>query len=170
MQYIIYLASISRNSRIFYFTDGDADATSIQSHVYQIARLTILAMKNFQSNKSVLNRGCLVLRNLSLTPSHVAILARTPGCVDILLHCRQVCPRDALVQRSARTIMILIQRVTDRQTVWSGATASAATNRTGGAGFGAATLAAAASAGSDASVPAPRKEECGKRDRSSCSW
>lgn len=87
------------------------DGSSIHSHIYQIARLTIVAMKNFHANKSILNRGCIVLRNLSLTPAYVKILARTPGCVDMLLHCRQVCgTRDALVQRSARTIMILLQR------------------------------------------------------------
>jgi len=92
------------------------DGSSIHPHVYQIARLTIVAMKNFHANKSILNRGCLVLRNLSLTPAFVEILARTPGCVDMLLHCRQVCgPRDVLVQRSARTIMILVQRVVTRE-------------------------------------------------------
>lgn len=89
-------------------------SSSIHSHVYQIARLTILAMKNFHTNKSILNRGCLVLRNLSLTPSFVKILGRTPGCVDMLLHCRQICPRDVLVQRSARTIMVMIQRATEK--------------------------------------------------------
>lgn len=88
----------------------DGDGSSIHSHIYQIARLTIVSMKNFHANKSILNRGCLVLRNLSLTPSFVKILAKTPGCVDMLLHCRQVCPKDALLQRSARTIMILVQR------------------------------------------------------------
>ncbi|KAL7549369.1 hypothetical protein ACHAWF_012640 [Thalassiosira exigua] len=91
----------------------DGDGSSIRSHIYQIARLTIVAMKNFYANRSILNRGCLVLRNLSLTPAFVRILARTPGCVDMLLHCRQACPRDALVQRSARTIMILVQRCAD---------------------------------------------------------
>ena len=72
-------------------------------------------MKNFHANKSILNRGCLVLRNLSLTPSFVKILGRTPGCVDMLLHCRQICPRDVLVQRSARTIMVMIQRATEKE-------------------------------------------------------
>ncbi|KAL7534405.1 hypothetical protein ACHAXR_005853 [Thalassiosira sp. AJA248-18] len=95
----------------------DGDGSSIHSHIYQIARLTILAMKNFHTNKSILNRGCLVLRNLSLTPAFVKILARTPGCVDMLLHCRQMCPRDVLVQRSARTIMILVQRVTEKKNI-----------------------------------------------------
>jgi hypothetical protein len=93
----------------------DGDGSSITSHIYQIARLTILAMKNFHMNKSILNRGCLVLRNLSLTPAFVKILSRTPGCVDMLLHCRQMCPRDVLVQRSARTVMILMQRVTEKE-------------------------------------------------------
>ncbi|KAL9182049.1 hypothetical protein ACHAXT_012392 [Thalassiosira profunda] len=88
----------------------DGDGSSIRAHVYQIARLTLVAMHTFNTNKSILNRGCLVLRNLSLTPAYVRILARTPGCADMLLHCRQMCPRDALVQRSARTIMILVQR------------------------------------------------------------
>jgi len=90
----------------------DGDGSSIHSHIHQIARLTILAMKTFHTNKSILNRGCLVLRNLSLTPAFVKILARTPGCMDMLLHCRQVCGvRDVLMQRSARTIMILVQRM-----------------------------------------------------------
>ncbi|KAL3794598.1 hypothetical protein ACHAW5_005168 [Stephanodiscus triporus] len=88
----------------------DGDGSSIHAHIYQIVRLTILAMKNFHANKSILNRGCLVLRNLSITPAFVRVLARTPGCVDMLLHCRQACPRDSLVQRSARTVMILMQR------------------------------------------------------------
>jgi len=96
-------------------SNNERSGSSIHSHVYQIARLTILAMKNFHTNKSILNRGCLVLRNLSLTPSFVKILGRTPGCVDMLLHCRQICPRDALVQRSARTIMVMIQRATEKE-------------------------------------------------------
>ena len=96
-------------------SNNERSGSSIHSHVYQIARLTILAMKNFHTNKSILNRGCLVLRNLSLTPSFVKILGRTPGCVDMLLHCRQVCPRDALVQRSARTIMVMIQMATEKE-------------------------------------------------------
>jgi len=96
-------------------TNEPSRGSSIHSHVYQIARLTILAMKNFHTNKSILNRGCLVLRNLSLTPSFVKILGRTPGCVDMLLHCRQICPRDVLVQRSARTIMVMIQRATEKE-------------------------------------------------------
>jgi len=95
--------------------ERSSSSSSIHSHVYQIARLTILAMKNFHTNKSILNRGCLVLRNLSLTPSFVKILSRTPGCVDMLLHCRQICPRDVLVQRSARTIMVMIQRASEKE-------------------------------------------------------
>ncbi len=90
----------------------DGDGSSIHAHICQIARLTILAMKTFQANRSILNRGCLVLRNLSITPAFVRVLARTPGCVEMLLHCRQACPRDVLVQRSARTVVILMQRAT----------------------------------------------------------
>lgn len=90
----------------------DGDGSSIHAHICQIARLTILAMKTFHANKSILNRGCLVLRNLSITPAFVRVLARTPGCVEMLLHCRRACPRDALVQRSARTVAILMQRST----------------------------------------------------------
>ena len=33
----------------------------------------------------------------------------------MLLHCRQICPRDVLVQRSARTIMVMIQRATENE-------------------------------------------------------
>lgn len=118
--FVFFFSSLIKTSHLVpvlssysYTTDNkkkDGDGSSIHSHIYQIARLTIVAMKNFHANKSILNRGCLVLRNLSLTPSFVKILAKTPGCVDMLLHCRQVCPKDALLQRSARTIMILVQR------------------------------------------------------------
>eukprot|EP01082_Thalassiosira_pseudonana_P005489 g4845.t1 g4845 contig18:49061-51524(+) len=140
-------------------TNKNGDGSSIHTHVYQIARLTILAMKNFHTNKSILNRGCLVLRNLSLTPAFVKILARTPGCVDILLHCRQMCPRDVLVQRSARTIMILIQR--DTASVGSGGSGG------GGGGFGVASATAAVSSAAAAGVASaahstPATEESGK--------
>ena len=118
--FVFFFSSLIKTSHLVpilssysYTTDNkkkDDDGSSIHSHIYQIARLTIVGMKNFHANKSILNRGCLVLRNLSLTPSFVKILAKTPGCVDMLLHCRQVCPKDALLQRSARTIMILVQR------------------------------------------------------------
>jgi hypothetical protein len=117
---IVSLIHLVHSPLLIFFTERDNNnersnsSSSIHSHVYQIARLTILAMKNFHTNKSILNRGCLVLRNLSLTPSFVKILGRTPGCVDMLLHCRQICPRDVLVQRSARTIMVMIQRATEK--------------------------------------------------------
>jgi hypothetical protein len=151
----------------FVIPDANSDTNPIHSHVYQIARLTILAMQNFQTNTSILNRGCLVLRNLSLTPSHAAILARTPGCVDMLLHSRQVCPRDPLVQRSARTIMILVQRIAERQLIHSGISSSTSaeivTNR----------ARSGASSQENASVDstnAPTNESDRKRQRSSCSF
>ncbi len=112
-RFLLRLSSIERDGGSK--NEPRSGGSSIQSHVYQIARLTILAMKNFHTNKSILNRGCLVLRNLSLTPSFVKILGRTPGCVDMLLHCRQSCPRDVLVQRSARTIMLMIQTSTEKE-------------------------------------------------------
>lgn len=88
----------------------------------------------------------------------------------MLLHCRQACPKDLLVQRSARTIMILMQRVTDRKIMWSGTnTGTSSDVQTEGTGFGAAST--TADAESSASAPCvPRKEECGKRSRNSCSW
>ncbi len=110
MRWLVLVGSSPPDNR-----NKNGDGSSITSHIYQICRLTILAMKNFHTNKSILNRGCLVLRNLSLNPAFVAILARTPGCIDMLLHCRSVCPGDSLVQRSAKTIMILIQRITENQ-------------------------------------------------------
>ena len=33
---------------------------------------------------------------------------------SFIVHCRSMCPKDALVQRSARTIMILVQRVSEK--------------------------------------------------------
>ena len=115
--FILHTFALSDNKN----KERDGDGSSIHSHIHQITLLTILAMKTFHTNKSILNRGCLVLRNLSLTPAFVEVLARTPGCVDMLLHCRQVCGvRDVLVQRSAKTIMILVQRVMMEKTEESG--------------------------------------------------
>ena len=161
-----YLTLFNRNVTDFNATDGDKETTPIHSHVYQIARLTILAMKNFNTNKSILNRGCLVLRNLSLTPSHATILARTPGCLDMLLHSRQVCSRDALVQRSARTIMILIQRITEKELVHNGV-ASINASSTRISATGSSPTVERNVAGAPAS---PAKEESGKRTRNSCSY
>ena len=109
---LAFLPSLLPRPRISANNAKDGDGSSIHAHICQIARLTILAMKTFHANKSILNRGCLVLRNLSITPAFVRVLARTPGCVEMLLHCRRACPRDALIQRSARTVAILMQRST----------------------------------------------------------
>ena len=85
----------------------------------------------------------------------------------MLLHSRQVCPRDPLVQRSARTIMILIQRIAERQLIHSGVNSSASAeivNRTTVGGG------SSQENGSIDSASAFKNESDRKRQRSSCSF
>jgi len=82
----------------------------------------------------------------------------------MLLHCRRVCPQDVLVQRSARTILILIHRIADKELIHSGvnlAVSSAAES-----------VARTTSDRSMASTPSGEgdaRESRKKRSRSSCS-
>lgn len=69
--------------------------------VEQVVELVVLAMKNFCSSESILNRACLVLHNLSLTPDYHGALLWTPSCYEMLEWCLCNYHHDQVLQQSA---------------------------------------------------------------------
>jgi len=84
---------------------GEATNTSekemLDDAVGQIANLVVVAMKNFCSSESILNRACLVLHNLSLTDAYHAQLLWTPNCYQMLEWCLANYRNDQVLQQSA---------------------------------------------------------------------
>jgi hypothetical protein len=73
----------------------------IDELVGEIADLVVRAMKNFCSSEAILNRACLVLHNLSLTPEYHTTLLWTPNCYQMLDWCLVNYPTDRVLQQSA---------------------------------------------------------------------
>ena len=69
--------------------------------VDQVVHLVVLAMKNFCSSEAILNRACLVLHNLSLTPGYHEALLWTPNCYQMLDWCLANYRTDQVLQQSA---------------------------------------------------------------------
>jgi hypothetical protein len=69
--------------------------------VDQVVHLVVLAMKNFCSSEAILNRACLVLHNLSLTPEYHEALLWTPNCYQMLDWCLANYRTDQVLQQSA---------------------------------------------------------------------
>ncbi|KAL7579044.1 hypothetical protein ACA910_019083 [Epithemia clementina (nom. ined.)] len=86
---------------------GDASAEDFSARevlddmVEQIVELVVLAMKNFCSSESILNRACLVLHNLSLTTDYHGALLWTPSCYEMLEWCLSNYRNDQVLQQSA---------------------------------------------------------------------
>jgi hypothetical protein len=69
--------------------------------VDHIVNLVVTAMKNFCASEAILNRACLVLHNLSLTPSYHRALLWTPNCYQMLEWCLASYRNDQVLQQSA---------------------------------------------------------------------
>jgi hypothetical protein len=69
--------------------------------VDQIIGLVVLAMKNYCSHEAILNRACLVLHNLSLSPCYHASMLWTPNCYQMLEWCLSNYRTDQVLQQSA---------------------------------------------------------------------
>eukprot|EP00977_Amphora_coffeiformis_P012017 scaffold2962_cov169-Amphora_coffeaeformis.AAC.4 len=69
--------------------------------VEQIVGLVVRAMKNYCSSKAILNRACLVLHNLSLTPGYHQHLLLIPHCYQMLEWCLANYRTDQVLQQSA---------------------------------------------------------------------
>jgi len=84
---------------------GDVNNSSekdmLDDSVGQITNLVVVAMKNFCSSESILNRACLVLHNLSLTEEYHTTLLWTPNCYQMLEWCLANHRADQVLQQSA---------------------------------------------------------------------
>ncbi|KAG7336827.1 hypothetical protein IV203_035422 [Nitzschia inconspicua] len=74
-----------------------------------ITGLVISAMENFCTSSTILNRGCLVLHNLSQTPDYIPVLLWTPHCYQMLEWCRTNHSTDTVLLRSASSTLGRIQ-------------------------------------------------------------
>jgi hypothetical protein len=88
--------------------DGSVEAANFGSAedqldemVDEIVTLVVNSMKNFCASEAILNRACLVLHNLSLTPHYHGALLMTPNCYQMLEWCLANYPTDQFLQQSA---------------------------------------------------------------------
>jgi hypothetical protein len=81
--------------------DETSERDFLDEMVYQIIDLVVLSIKNFCANEAILNRACLVLHNLSLTPSYHAAMLATPTCYQMLEWCLSNFRTDQVLQQSA---------------------------------------------------------------------
>jgi hypothetical protein len=93
---------------------GDVNQTVekdvLDENVAQIANLVVTAMKHFCSSESILNRACLVLHNLSLSPDYHTTLLWTKGCYQMLEWCLANYPSDQVLQQSAAGTLHRLQQ------------------------------------------------------------
>jgi hypothetical protein len=96
-----------------------ADATRIETAVLirlgaRIAKLSVSAMKNFWSIEAILNRGCLVIHNLSQSPEFIPTLLETPNCYEILEFCVTNRSTDRVLRRSVSSTLQRMQNYLDQ--------------------------------------------------------
>ena len=82
----------------------------LDESVAQIANLVVIAMKHFCSSESILNRACLVLHNLSLSPDYHTTLLWTKGCYQMLEWCLANFRTDQVLQQSAAGTLHRLQQ------------------------------------------------------------
>jgi hypothetical protein len=82
--------------------------------VNQIVQLVVTSMKNFCSNEAILNRACLVLHNLSLTPEYHEAILWTPNCYLMLEWCLANYQTDQILQQSAAGTLHRLQTTLSR--------------------------------------------------------
>lgn len=117
---LINLAVPSRESDFMFDSSFDAaDATFHETAVLdklreKIARLSVAAMKNFWSSESILNRGCLVIHNLSQSPGFIQTLLHTPDCCQMLKYCLENHSTDRVLRRSVASTLQRMQFYLDQ--------------------------------------------------------
>mmetsp|Transcript_28933 Transcript_28933/g.69834 ORF Transcript_28933/g.69834 Transcript_28933/m.69834 type:complete len:481 (-) Transcript_28933:1362-2804(-) len=106
---VIPSISLNRtNSETVPMTDplGEANNKTTEKEIIdelvgEIGNLVVRAMTNFCSSEAILNRACLVLHNLSLTPGYHETLLWTPNCYQMLEWCLANYRTDQVLQQSA---------------------------------------------------------------------
>lgn len=112
---LINLAVPCRESDFIFDSGVDAvDATYREIAVLdklreKIARLSVAAMKNFWSSESILNRGCLVIHNLSQSSEFIRTLLHTPDCCQMLKYCLENHSSDRVLRRSVASTLQRMQ-------------------------------------------------------------
>jgi hypothetical protein len=81
--------------------ENSSEQDVLDEIVEQIVSLVVTAMKNFCASEAILNRACLVLHNLSLTPDYHRALLWTPNCYQMLEWCLANYRNDQVLQQSA---------------------------------------------------------------------
>jgi len=81
--------------------EESSESDVLDDMVDQIIDLVVLSIKNFCANEAILNRACLVLHNISLTPSYHAAMLQTPTCYQMLEWCLGNFRTDQVLQQSA---------------------------------------------------------------------
>jgi hypothetical protein len=77
--------------------------------VGDIVNLVVLAMQYFCSSETILNRACLILHNLPLSPEYLTTLLWTPHCYRVLEWCITNYPTDQVLRRSAVSTLHRLQ-------------------------------------------------------------
>lgn len=81
--------------------EDTTETEMLEATVDEIIELVVLAMKNFCSNEAILNRACLVLHNLSLSPNFHGAMLWNPSCYQMLEWCLSNYRTDQVLQQSA---------------------------------------------------------------------
>lgn len=71
----------------------------------RIARLSVMAMKNFWHEEDILNRGCLVVHNLSQCPQFIPALMEDADCYHTLSWCLENYDTDRVLLRSVSSTL-----------------------------------------------------------------
>lgn len=79
-----------------------------------IARLSVLAMETFRSSETILNRGCLVVHNLSQSHEFIPTLLETQSCYNILEWCLKNYSNDRVLTRSILSTLDRMRNYLDR--------------------------------------------------------
>jgi hypothetical protein len=96
----------------------ESETEMIDESLEQVTNLVVVAMKNFCSNESILNRACLVLHNLSLNDAYHRVLLLTPNCYQMLEWCIENYKHDNVLQQSARgTLQRLQQSISSKRSL-----------------------------------------------------
>ena len=82
--------------------------------VDQVVGLVVLSMKNYCANEAILNRACLVLHNLSLSPCYHTAMLWTPNCYQMLEWCLGNYRTDQVLQQSAAGTLHRLQATLSR--------------------------------------------------------
>lgn len=110
---LINLVVTSKSPRALSFRSGprgpNTEKEVLDASVQEVANLVVLAMKNFCSSGTILNRACLVLHNLAQSQDYLAALLWTNHCYQMLEWCIVNYPTDPVLRRSATSTLHRLQ-------------------------------------------------------------